>query len=338
MSVSVDVKYLQYLSFLLDRFVQKDQYLWNFRCPFCGDSAKSKSKARGYVLRHENSLIMKCHNCGSVKGISQLISELKPELLSNYLMESMQRGTGNFSKFVKKRSNESTGKFVRYQKPNLKNIAQLEHSNPGKKYVESRKIPRKYYNILYYADDWAKWIEEIVPGKYNFYPNEPRLVIPFWNRQGKLIGAQGRLLNNSLGKNIRYVTAKFGEENLVYGLERVNSNSTVYVVEGPLDSLFLDNSIAATGSNLKFIRSFGFNDVVYCWDNENRNDEILKLVSNIIKSGSKIFIWPENILEKDFNELSMNKGYNTSQIMNLIDTNTFRGLNAELKFSKWRKR
>jgi hypothetical protein len=53
----LEQKYLLLVSSQLQLFKKKSNNLFNFRCPYCGDSQKSKSKARGYVFQKENSLL-----------------------------------------------------------------------------------------------------------------------------------------------------------------------------------------------------------------------------------------------------------------------------------------
>ena len=48
MSSYIDTKFINLLSTRLPKFKRKAEYLFNFRCPHCGDSQKSQSKARGF--------------------------------------------------------------------------------------------------------------------------------------------------------------------------------------------------------------------------------------------------------------------------------------------------
>ena len=55
----VDLKYINILSGRLSLFKRKSNNLFNFRCPFCGDSQRNKLKARGYVYAKENKYSFK---------------------------------------------------------------------------------------------------------------------------------------------------------------------------------------------------------------------------------------------------------------------------------------
>ena len=45
MSSYIDLKFINEISSRLGQFKKKGDYLFNFRCPHCGDSKKSKTKA-----------------------------------------------------------------------------------------------------------------------------------------------------------------------------------------------------------------------------------------------------------------------------------------------------
>ena len=57
---------------------------------------------------------------------------------------------------------------------------------------------------------------------------------------------------------MRYITIMLDEDSpKVFGLDRVNETEPIYIVEGPFDSLFLDNSIAMAGVTLILGRLVG---------------------------------------------------------------------------------
>ena len=76
MSSYIDIKFLNLLSTRLPKFKRKSDNLFNFRCPHCGDSQKSASKARGFVYRKKNDMFFKCHNCGMGQTLGNLIKFL----------------------------------------------------------------------------------------------------------------------------------------------------------------------------------------------------------------------------------------------------------------------
>ena len=77
------------------------------------------------------------------------------------------------------------------------------------------------------------------------------------------------------------------------------------VVEGPIDSLFIPNSIAMVGSGAidNIHDRFRDSDVVYVLDNEPRNTQIAKYNEKLIKMGKQVCIWPSEMLDKDMQML-----------------------------------
>ena len=82
---AIDIQYLHTISHKLDRFKKKSQNLYNFRCPYCGDSQKKKTKARGFVYRVKNDMFYKCHNCGKGTTVGKLIEYLDVQLYKKYV-------------------------------------------------------------------------------------------------------------------------------------------------------------------------------------------------------------------------------------------------------------
>ena len=104
-------------------------------------------------------------------------------------------------------------------------------------------------------------------------------------------------------------------------------------MEGPIDSLFVDNSIAMAGSDadVSFIK-----DPVIVYDNEPRSTEINKKISKTIAMNLPVVIWPAHIEEKDINDMVLS-GVKREDIMQILKANTYQGLKANLAHSIWRK-
>ena len=66
---------------------------------------------------------------------------------------------------------------------------------------------------------------------------------------------------------LRYITTILDKRYpKLYGLERVKFESTIYVTEGPIDSLFLSNAIAMCGADVTLDKDI-YNDRVFIYDN-----------------------------------------------------------------------
>ena len=118
----------------------------------------------------------------------------------------------------------------------------------------------------------------------------------------------------------------------VYGLDKINKEKPIYITEGPFDSSLVENSIAMCGADVD-IGSFGWSDYIYVYDNEPRNREIVNRIAKTINRGDKVVIWPTNINQKDINDMVLS-GQN---IMNVLESNTYSGLKAKIKFNNWKK-
>lgn len=340
MSNYIDVKYLNLLSSQLGQFKRKNDNLYNFRCPFCGDSQKDKTKARGYVFQKEADLIFKCHNCGIGAGMSHLIKHVNPEMHKQFMLEKFG---ARVNKKVDKQDSVGYKKvdIRRMRKPQflkdtplsqIKKVSQLKFDHPAKQYIISRKIPANRHSELFYAPKFYKWVNECIPNKFpNVAKDEPRLVIPFIDEHNRLIGFQGRAFGKSQPK---YITIMLDEDApKIYGLNRVDWSKPVIIVEGPIDSMFLDNAIAMAGSDSA---RFTADTAVYCWDNEPRSRENIRRMENAIEEGKSVVIFPSGIEEKDINDMILG-GRDAMEIRAIISNNTFKGLSAKAKLSEWRK-
>jgi hypothetical protein len=173
----------------------------------------------------------------------------------------------------------------------------------------------------------------LLPNKFtNVDQDHPRLVIPFYDKTGKLVGFQGRAFGKETPK---YITIMLDETApKLYGLDKVNFSEKVYVVEGPIDSMFIDNSIAMAGADATKLPDNG--DYVFVYDNEPRNPEIVKRMQKHIDNGDTIVIWSDNIGEKDINDMII-AGKSKSEIADIISKNTHKGLSARMRFGEWKK-
>ena len=118
----------------------------------------------------------------------------------------------------------------------------------------------------------------------------------------------------------------------IYGLDNIRRDAPVYVTEGPFDSTFIRNAIAMCGADADVSR-WGISDPVYVYDNEPRNREIVSRIGRTIDNGDSVVIWPIGIKEKDINDMFL-AGHD---VQDLVQLNTYSGLEAKLKFNLWKK-
>ena len=291
----IDILYTNLVSARLDKFKKIKEGTYNFRCPYCGDSQKYKNKARGYLFQKNSGLIYKCHNCGVGRSFGNFLKDQASDLYDEYVMERYKAGlTG-------KGRNVATPTFdfektTFKKKGDLQDIRSLNISHPAKKYIVDRKIPEKYFSDLYYADEFCTWVNTQKPTFTNVNRDHPRVIIPFIDENGEWFGFQGRSLD--VKEKLRYITVMLDDSRTkVFGLDRVNFKKTVYITEGPFDSLFIDNAIAMAGADIDW-KLIDNKDAVFVFDNERRNPEIIKRMSKVIDKGYEVVIWPTHWLRK----------------------------------------
>ncbi len=358
MNVYVDKKFVNFLSGSLEKFSWKKDNLANCRCPICGDSQSNRNKCRGYFFEKDGSYFYKCHNCGVSLSLYSFMERVNPSLVSEYQLERYKNnqikkpkrvkvkatGVEDMLLFGKKKYKETVNSSY------LTPVEELDSNHPAVQFINMRRIPADKRHLLYFTDDFGSFSKELsgesVEGK------ESRIVLPFFDKEGNMVAAQGRalMLQSVTGsidrstertrKLLRYITikSKNAPDRLWFGQWRVNPDKKIYVVEGPIDSLFLDNCIAMVGAS-------GFDNIpqhlrksegVYILDNEPRNKHICDLNKKLIDAGRNVCIWPESMKIKDINDMVI-AGMSVKEIKKIIDENTFSGLEALHRLNEWRK-
>ena len=332
MSSYIDLKFINDLSGRLSQFKKKTDYLFNFRCPHCGDSQKSKTKARAYLYRVKNDMFFKCHNCGQGQNLANFIKFVDPKLYESYLLERYKKSA---PATPKPKFDFKPTKFTN-QTPidDLKSIRDLSEDHPARLYCVNRKIPEKYFDKLFLSDKFMTLVNEVKPNTYKITKDHPRLIIPFYDTTGKVFAFQGRAFGKEQPK---YLTIKLDENRQkVYGLDKVNFQQPIYITEGPIDSLFIDNCLAAGGADLFLKNKIPNENITYIFDNEPRNKEIVKRMYKVIEQDFNVVIWPEDLQLKDVNDMIMS-GLTKFELQDIISNNTYSKLSALTKLNYWKK-
>jgi hypothetical protein len=336
----IEEKYIGGLATRLNMF-RRVENGYNFRCFVCGDSQKSRTKARGFLLQKAGNFGYYCHNCNVSMPFSRFLEQVDPAAYQEYIRERYMESRSteriiepppDISKFI-------TPKFIKYTAlAELRKISQLPLEHPARRYVVNRNIPSRYHSKLFYAPKFKAWTNKLKPDKFDLTKkDEPRLIIPFIDRGGNLFGYQGRSFFNT---DPRYITIILNDDiPKVYGLESVNLNEQVYITEGPIDSMFLRNSLAMAGSHLdKTAVQIGLKPerTTIVYDNEPRNKYIVEAIEKAISLGYNVCIWPSNMVHKDINDM-INAGIISENIQQLIDRHTYKDLLAKMMVTQWKR-
>ncbi len=320
----VDSKYIGLISSRLQKFKRVKADLYNFRCPICGDSQKHKNKARGYFYQVKTNTNYKCHNCGASLSFNNFLKQIDSTLHKQYVMEKFKEGHAGGRNFVVEEPKFDFKKPVFRKKLDLPRASEVPIA---KEYLERRKLdPSKFF----FTNKFKEWTNTHKKTFDNITRDESRIVIPLYDVKNNLIGFQGRSL---VPNSVKYITVMINEEApKIYGLDKVKTEKPIYILEGPFDSTLVENSVAMCGSDLD-VRTFGWCDYIWVFDNEPRNREIVERISKTINRGDQVVIWPSNIEEKDVNDMVL-YGHN---VMDVLQSNTYSGLKAKIKFNYWKK-
>ncbi len=321
----VDSKFIGIVSSRLEKFKRVKSDLYNFRCPICGDSKKNKSKTRGYLYSVKANINYKCHNCGASMSFSNFLKDIDPVIHKQYTLEKFKNGNTG-------RSSPTPEPVFEFRPPKFKQKVKLPKASKDPRpegYLTARKLdPNKFY----FAEHFKEWVNSIKPTFDNTKYDESRIIIPIYYQQN-LVGMQGRSMKIGDPKSVKYITVMFNDDApKIYGLDEVQKNQTVYVTEGPFDSTFLRNAIAMCGADADVSR-WGISDPVWIYDNEPRNREIVARIEHAISNDQKVVIWPSNIAEKDINDMVMSG----LDVQSVVESNTYQGLEAKLKFTTWKR-
>ena len=318
----VDSKFIGLVSSRLQKFKKIKTDLYNFRCPICGDSQKNKSKTRGYLYSVKADVNFRCHNCGASMTLSNFLKVIDPVIHKQYVFERFKDGhTGRGTVVEEPKFN--------FETPIFKKTIDLPRASEipiAKKYLEKRKLDATKF---YFAEKFQQWVNSHKQTFDTIHRDESRIIIPLYYKKD-LVGVQGR----SLGPNsVKYITTIFYDEApKIYGLDDIRTRDSVYITEGPFDSTFLRNSIAMCGADGD-VGKWGVSTPVWVYDNEPRSKEITTRISNTIAKGESVVIWPNQIKEKDINDMVL-AGHD---VQSIVESNIYKGLEANLQFNTWKR-
>ena len=237
----IDSKFVGLISSRLEKFKRVKNNLYNFRCPICGDSKKSKTKTRGYLYGVKANTNFKCHNCGASMSFNNFLKHIDPVVHKQYTLEKFKDGHAGGRNFVVE---EPTFKF---ETPKFKKKLKLPKASEDPRpagYLTARKLNP---DDFYYAEHFKKFANSLKPTFDSEKYDEQRIIIPLYY-QKNLIGFQGRSIDPS---PIKYITVMLDDDApKIYGLDSIRTDKPIYIVEGPFDSTFVENSVAMCGADV----------------------------------------------------------------------------------------
>ena len=325
----------------VQQFKRKSHNSWNFRCPVCGDSDKSKTKARGNIYQNsKGGFSFKCFNCGESKSVQQFLKENFKELYDEYRMAIFKdrKEQEQQQRAIYKPATDYFDKTL---------LTPAEKVLAARIYLAGRMIPEDKWKYFYYCKKVGSFIRaNRGDGKYDKIKDEGEfLVTPIINW---ITSTDREVVQSVCCRNIskdpnalRYIHAKFRDDCLydqvIWGLNEIDKSRPIICCEGIFDAIFLDNAIALLTS-VKTVKGYDNCQLVYLLDNEPRNKDIVKIAEKHAHEGRTISILPSKYLEygKDINDFIKNN-CSVQDIQKDILMNTYSGPRAILEIQKWRK-
>lgn len=312
-------------------------YKSNFRCHICGDSATNKFKKRGFILEKDKGLIYYCHNeCGTI-GFERYLKEYHGDLYTMYKFDVIKSLKQDYKE-------DEDDQVEEIQSDNSFTLDSLDidkaiTSKKAYQYLRDRMIPDDRLDDIFLTKYFYKFVNQLITDKFpEQYESkvDARLVFPMRYYNGEIFGVVGRAIDPS--NSHRYLTIKFDDDKpKIFGLEKLNKSLFAYVVEGPIDSMFVNNGIALAGTDGNPDDIFlSVKDYAVILDNQPRSKSVIKKYQKYIDKGCKMVIWPPDIHEKDINDMVIS-GISIQKINEIIRLNTFEGLKLKIMFNQWRK-
>jgi len=291
----LDRQYISNISLRLQGFKKLRPDLWTARCPICGDSKKNKSKKRFYFhLDKRRRMRAKCHNCQYSAPFYIFLKEFDQNMFKEYTFEKFKTKKAKPPRqHLKEIIPEKEKIEPGYDYADAIDFESLPKSHPARKYVEDRKIPLE---LVLYAPFYGR----------SFDPNS----------------------------KLKYITTKVDEKYpKIYGMDRVDKSRTIIVQEGPIDSMFIDNSIAMSGMINELPSGC---DYIFMYDNEPRNRDVCKAMEMRLNEGHKVWIPPRTWKEKDVNDAII-KGWKSKKILDMVNKTSYNSLVGLMMFNKWKR-
>lgn len=342
---------------------QRKPFNVSCKCHICGDSRKDKSQSRLNAYYYRDEIMVNCYNCGFSSGVKYYLRTYHPNQWSIYsdkvksskLMALQKQRIDEIDKDFIKKGKYSTiddilGNIETMEEeveeeiifptelPLCYRIDEIDEEHPVVDYVKSRMIPRDKWHRLFFTTEFRKLANIVSPGTYHRESPEPRLVIPIYNREGRIESFQGRALRE--GSGMRYLTIKYCEEaTKIYGLDTMDDTKTVYLMEGQIDSLFIENGLAITGGNISLedLDELVPRNRAFIMDHEDRHPDTIQRIQKLLDGGESIVLFDKTDWKgKDINQFVEN-GISIEEINSYIKENTLSGLHARMRFNDWAK-
>ena len=306
-------------------------------CPVCREGKSWGRKSRCYYIPDDG--VICCHNCGWYSSPINWVMELEQipyaELMKQIDQCDYEYGVHvSYSEPVLKRDvdvlpRDSINLFDRTQLSYYKNESVVKLAAG---YVVNRRLntacnrPKNLYVSL------------------NDHTHKNRLIIPFYDHRGVCQHYQSRkLISDDTPKYL----SKTSSEKTLFNYDNIdNCSDHVFITEGPIDSFFINNSVAVAGiqerseqsltsEQQKQLDRLFLMQSVWVLDSQWLDSTSLSKSHMLLKNNQCVFIWPEDIGKrfKDINEMCMHFKIDQVTEKYILD-HTYCGLKGVVKLKQ----
>lgn len=310
---------------------RRDEY--NCECPFCNESSQ-RGRARRFYYYGE-SKTYHCFNCGAHGNQFKYLQDV-----CNISWKDIKKNESatniNFSNLVKRE--EPKDNPLNYDLPddaiNLCDVTQLRYHK--RKTIVKIAITYLQNRRLYSAKYRPKtfWLS------LNDFVQKDRLIIPFYDENGKIPFYQSRKLLEE-GNPAKYIS-KYGADKTLFNLNKIdNSFDKIFLLEGPIDACFLKNAVGITGIAMteqqkEQLQPYFLHDKIWVLDNQWCDEASRKKTRELVELGERVFIWPEELKKyKDINDYCIEHELDEFDHKKILD-NIYQGFSARIALSKIR--
>lgn len=306
---------------------------YNFECPICNEGKSAGKKRRGFYNADDNYFY--CHNCNRGWDVIKWIQTVCGINYHEIVEESQSYNYTTIDESVSARFYEPVKKTDFGTLPedsiNLFDDCQLNYYiheptvRMAHQIITSRRIDKA---INKPKSIWVSLKDKI---------HKNRLCIPFYDEDNQIRFYQTRtILAEDMNDKPKYLS-KLNAEKRVYGINNVNPLiDYLFIFEGPIDSMFIENGVAVCGLHLTesqqvILNKYALYEKIWVPDNQFIDNAAREKSLQMIDDGASVFIWPKELRQfKDLNEIVCK--YQLNKIApNVIINNTYKGLEAKTK-------
>lgn len=308
-------------------------------CPVCREGKSWGRKSRAYYIPNKEAMC--CHNCGwyskPIKWIMEVeqipFDEVMKQIDSCDYEYGIPKTTENVIKTVQDLPRDSINLLDRSQLTYYKNE---EVVKTAVKMIVNRKLnkainrPKALYVSL------------------TDFVHKNRLIIPFYDQTNKCTFYQSRTLLESDRDRPKYLSKQNSEKTLFNYNNISPSADNIFITEGPIDSFFIENSVAVAGIQERSKESFTVMQKkqidrlflfqkVWVLDSQWGDTASRMKSETLLNSGECVFIWPKSVgvKFKDINDVCMHFDLDKISSQFLLE-NTYCGLKGLVKLKQIR--